>query len=132
MVNNIAVLVAAIGSMVVGMLWYGPLFGQKWVKLMGWNKAEAKKKQEAGKKSLVYAFIGTLVTAYVLAMFIGNLGASGPRAGAIVGFWIWLGFLATSQVGRVLWEGSPKQLYYLNTFFNLVNLAVMGAIIGAF
>lgn len=34
-VNYLAILVAAVLSMVLGFLWYGPLFGKEWTKLMG-------------------------------------------------------------------------------------------------
>ena len=33
-VNLLAVLVAGIVPMVVGALWYGPLFGKRWLQLM--------------------------------------------------------------------------------------------------
>ncbi|HLD39833.1 MAG TPA: DUF1761 family protein, partial [Candidatus Nanoarchaeia archaeon] len=35
MANYLAVLVAAIAAYVVGFLWYGPVFGKKWMALMG-------------------------------------------------------------------------------------------------
>ncbi|MDO8488446.1 MAG: DUF1761 family protein [bacterium] len=34
-VNYLAILAAAVLSMVLGFLWFGPLFGQTWMKLMG-------------------------------------------------------------------------------------------------
>ena len=46
-VNYLAVLVSAIAMIVLGFIWYGPLFGKIWTKEMGWTKAdmeEAKKK----------------------------------------------------------------------------------------
>jgi hypothetical protein len=36
-INYAAVLLAAVANMVVGMLWYGPLFGKQWQALMGFN-----------------------------------------------------------------------------------------------
>tara|TARA_Y100000310_G_C20701283_1_gene830146 strand:+ start:5927 stop:6328 length:402 start_codon:yes stop_codon:yes gene_type:complete len=131
MTNIIALLVAAIVAQVLGMLWYGPVFGKKWLGFMGWSQKEADKRMKEGKKNMLYAFIGSLVMAYVLASFIGNLGTVGFSAGAMIGFWIWLGFLATTQIGSVLWEGKPKGLYYLNTLYSLVNLAIMGGILAA-
>lgn len=38
-INYLAVIAAGVASMVVGSLWYGPLFGRKWVALSGRRRA---------------------------------------------------------------------------------------------
>ena len=46
-INYLAVLVAAVVSIILGMLWYGPWLGKQWIALMGMSPAslaEAKKK----------------------------------------------------------------------------------------
>ena len=134
MVNYIAIIVAAVASMIIGMVWYSPnVFGKKWIKLQGFKASEVKKMHKKNcKQTMTVALIAALVTAYVLAYIMGLLGSASPAEGAKVGFWIWLGFVATSQLSAVLWEGKPKELWCLNTVHSLVCLAVMGAIIGAF
>ena len=131
-VNFVAVLAAAIASMVLGFLWYGPLFGKKLAALMGWgkmNKAAMAKMKKAAGKGYAVTFITSLVMAYVLAHFVVYAGATTAMEGAQTGFWVWLGFVATIALGSVLWEGKPIKLYYLNAAYHLVNLAVMGAIL---
>ena len=127
-VNLVAVVVAAVASMVVGMLWYGPLFGKKWMALMKMKPSGAKKM--AGT-SMLLQLVSSLVLAYVLAVFIGVANATTAVAGAMVGFWAWLGFIATVSVGSVLWEGKSTELYVLNNACHLVTLAIMGAIIAS-
>ena len=59
-INYIAVLVAAIVNMVLGFLWYGPLFGKQWIQMMNFDKkkmAEAKRKGMG--KTYAVAFIST-------------------------------------------------------------------------
>jgi len=130
-VNWLAVLVAAVVSMFVGFLWYGPLFGKQWMRLMGFGKKDIDKaKQKGMAKSYVTNFIAGLVTAFVLAVFISSLGMSGWDNGLTAGFWIWLGFLAPVMLGSVLWEGKPFKLYVLNTSYWLINLLIMGMILG--
>ncbi len=131
MVNYVAVLMTAIVGFVVGMLWYSPaLFGKQWMKLAGKTEKDMKKAKEKGMaKQMVIAFISLLVMAYVLAWLTGVLGAATFSAGAIVGFWIWLGFLGTTQLGSVLWEQKPVTLYLLNTAHWLVILAISGGIL---
>src|ERR1700752_1507680 len=109
-INYLAVLVASIVGMVLGGLWYGPIFGKQWVALMGWTPEhiEAAKAKGMGK-SYAIMFVGSLLMAWILAhaiifastylMFYGSL------AGAVIGFLNWLGFVAPVTIGMVLWEG---------------------------
>ena len=129
-VNYLAVLVAAIASMVIGFLWYGPLFGKQYMALMNFDK---KKMQEAKKKGMgkqyTLTFLTSLITGYVLAYFVNYAQASTIADGVVLGSWLWIGFFATTQLGVVLWEGKPVKLYLIKTLDSLVTLAVMGAIL---
>jgi len=127
------VLGVSIVVFIIGWLWYGPLFGKMWMKLSNISAADvakAKKKGMAGK--LVLNFVGTLVTAFVFAKILASVGAASAVAGAVTGFWIWLGFLAaTTLLGSVLWENKPWGLFVLNGLYWLVSLLVMGALLVA-
>lgn len=133
-VNYFAVLVAALASMVIGSLWYGPLFGKQWMALSGMNPSqldEAKKKGMA--KSYILMFIGSLVMAFVLVHSIAfaqeYLKISDLAAGIQGGLWNWLGFIAPVTLGAVLWDNKPWKLWFLNNGNNLVTLMVMGVIL---
>ena len=56
-INYIAVVGAAVAAMVIGFLWYGPLFGKQWTKLMNFDK---KKIDEAKRKGMgkIYGCLG--------------------------------------------------------------------------
>ena len=130
-INYLAVLVAAIGSMILGAIWYGPLFGKMWSNLMGWGAMTpeqlAEKKKSAGK-GYMGMFVCSLIMAYVTAWVVELAGATDLVAGKMVGFWLWLGFVATVSYGSVLWEGKSKKLWALNNGYNLLNLVMYGAI----
>lgn len=135
-INFVAVFVATLVSMVVGFLWYGPLFGKQWMVLMKFNEADRKKGKEAGMtKNYVLMMLGSFVMAYVLAHSIvfgsAYLGVSGPMAGASAAFWSWLGFMAPLTMSSVLWEGKPWKLWLLNNGYNLVSLVLMGMVIAS-
>ncbi|MBI4895479.1 MAG: DUF1761 domain-containing protein [Candidatus Aenigmarchaeota archaeon] len=128
-VNLLAVLVAAIASFIIGFLWYGPLFGKSWIKMMGWTPkqtAEARKKGMA--KSAVVGFISGLVISFVLANIIKFSGALSLIEGLAIGFLVWIGFVAAIMLGSVLWEGRDIKLYVLNVSCYLVSFLVMSAI----
>jgi hypothetical protein len=129
-----AVLAATVASMVLGFLWYGPIFGKQWMALMGFTQAsmeEAKKKGMA--KSYAAMAIGSLVMFYVLAHSLefasAYTGATGAEAGCMVAFWSWLGFVAPVTMGSVLWEGKSWKLWILNNSYWLLNLIIGGVIL---
>jgi sterol desaturase/sphingolipid hydroxylase (fatty acid hydroxylase superfamily) len=130
-VNYVAVIVAAVVSMVIGFFWYSEsLFGKHWMKYMKFTKKDVNKAKEKGMgKTMLTMFITTLIMAYILAHFIKILGIDTMSGGVQVAFWIWLGFLATTQLGAVLWENKPLGLYYINTGHSLVSMVIMGAIL---
>lgn len=133
-INHLAVLVAAVASMVLGALWYGPIFGKTWVTLSGFTKEKMAEAQAKGMgKSYAVTFVGSLLMSYVLAHAIIFAGAyfkmEGVGAGLMSGFWNWLGFIAPVTAGAVLWEGKPWRLWFLNNAFNLLSLLIMGVIL---
>ena len=135
-INYIAILLAAVVTMVIGFLWYGPLFGKPWSKLMGWGEMAPEKMKEMQKKAMPgYAvqFVGALVMAFVLghALIFSStyLNMSGVSAGLMAGFWNWLGFVVPVTAGAVFWEGKSWRLWLINVGFYLVNLLAMGVIL---
>ena len=126
-VNLIAVLGAAVAAMVIGSLWYGPLFGRHWMRLMGFSKKDMQNAKQKGiGKLYLINFLAGIVTAYVLAVLVEGATIS---AALMTGFWIWLGFFAAVMVGTILWEGKPLSLYFLNVFYWLVNVEAMAVIL---
>lgn len=129
-VNYLAVLVAALAGMVIGSLWYSPLlFGNTWIKLMGWKESEMKEKSKGAAGAMVGMFIGTLVTAYVFAHFTEYLALTTVQEGIQIAFWIWLGFVVPVCMSAVLFEGKAWKLFFINVFYYLVSFAAMGAIL---
>ena len=110
---------------------YNPkIFGNTWMKLSGLSKDKMNANKARGMgKSYIIAFIGSLITACILAHFVIYVGATTFFAGMETGFWIWLGFVATTFLGMILWEGKSFKLYALNVGYHLVNLLLMGGII---
>lgn len=136
-INYLAVLVGAISSMVIGFLWYGPLFGKAWVRLMGWTPekmAEMKEKSKSMSKLYVLQLIGSLVMSFVMAhsIYVSAAyftAASELSIGLQAGFWNWLGFIAPVSLGMVLWEGKSWKLWGLSNAYYLISLLVMGVIL---
>lgn len=130
-VNYLAVLIAAVLNMAIGAYWYSPAgFGKQWAELMGWNsKAKMDEMKKGAGKSYAWMFVGALIMSFVLANVVRLAGATTVVEGAMVGFWVWLGFVATVQVGSILWDNKPPKLFAINTGYSLLTLLVNGAIL---
>jgi len=135
-INYWAVLVAAVVNMVVGFMWFGPLFGKTWIKLAGLNYEHLAEgaKSGMGKKYFI-AFVGSFLIALMLdhaIIFSGAyLGIAGVLSGVNAGFWNWLGFFVPVTASAYLWEGKPFKLWLLNATYYLVVLVIMGAILAS-
>lgn len=132
-INIWAVLVSAIASMVIGSIWYGPLFGKMFMKEMGmdqWN--EEKKIAERKKMMPAYAkqFIASLVMFYVFAWIGAGLNQITVIGGLTGAFWVWIGFVVPLKLGDALW-GGKMVLFWLGIGNMLVTLLAAGVIIGA-
>ena len=129
-VNNIAVLVSAAVIFMLGGLWYSPLlFAKRWAALIG--KTEAELKANAGSMPMSYLFVLLcgLVTAWGLAIVVGNFAPSSAVDGALIGALCWLGFAGATSFGTATFSGKPKALWLIDSGFNLVSFMVAGAIL---
>ncbi len=131
-VNIWAVLVAAVASMVVGSIWYGPLFGKLYISLMGMDKLPPEQ-QAAMKKGMtltyVWQFIASIVMFYVLAWVMSGLGKTDLMGGLETALLAWIGFVVPLKLGDALW-GGKMTLFWLGIGNSLVTLLVGGAILG--
>ncbi|MDD5069000.1 MAG: DUF1761 domain-containing protein [Candidatus Pacebacteria bacterium] len=131
-INYWAVLVSAVASMVVGSIWYGPLFGKKYMQAMGmdsWSPEQREKMKKSMTLSYVGQFVASLVMFFVLAWYIGTSIHTGLYGGVENAFGVWIGFVVPLKLGDVLW-GGKKSLFWIGIGGMLVTLLVAGAIIG--
>src|SRR5258708_13272596 len=97
--NWLAILVAAISTMVVGFLWYSPiLFAKPWMREMGYDLTD-KARMEEMKKSAGPAyggsFVASLVSAFTLSLFLHCAHPEGLHFALIVTLLFSLLFLPT-------------------------------------
>lgn len=133
-VNYLAVVIAALSTMIVGSIWYTPkVFGTLWAKL-----AHVDMKKNISTRDMVWlmgsAFLASVVTAYVLAhvAFLSNqfFDNSFLQDSLSTGFWLWLGLVATRLYVHDAFEGRRKKLTLLNVAHEFVTIMVMALIIG--
>ena len=136
-ISFLPVLVCAIVSMVIGMIWYGPLFGRTWARLIKADPdcmTDPVKRKEMNKRAMpMYAlqFVLAILEIWVLARFI-SLDAS--VSGLCTALLIWLGFILPMAAGGSMWNNDTKkdawQKFFLTAGFNLVLFVIFGLILG--
>lgn len=131
-VNYFAVLLCGISSMIIGFLWYGPLFGKEWMKLAGFTPEKMDQAKKSMTQSYTLMFLSSLVMAWILFHFIWY-AAPGSYTLFIsmkVAIYAWIGFVATVSFTKFLFtpDKKPIKLLFIETGYHLVSLIAMGLI----
>lgn len=132
-INWLAIVVATVAAMAFGYLWYGPLFGKKWMKLAKLTKKDI---DETSWTPIYAVLVMTFVQAFILSHFIIYTSyfypdLSGIMVGLITGFWAWIGFSAVAIVSNNIFAQRSNELTKVDAGFTLVSLVAMGVILGA-
>lgn len=129
-VDFFSILSAGIVSLVLGFVWYHPsVFGGAWTRMTNLSPEAV----ERGKKRMpIMAFFGLLAAmliAYVMNYFGMAWGVFDVIGAIELGFWCWLGFVAPTMLGVVLWEQKSFKLYLINASYWLVALIAMAIVL---
>ena len=136
-INYFAVLACVVVSMVLGYVWFGPLFGKLWAKHMGMEDMEKPSSGEMNKSLVLFAFSSFLI-AFVFAHTLGAWRATAwgletDMASSLIAlnsaFFTWVGFFFPIQIGRVAWEQKKWGLVAVNSSFDLVRLLAFAFIL---
>ena len=128
LLNPLAILIAAVLSMMLGALWYSPLlFGQAWLAATG------KSEEDLGPSGPAMA--GSMVSCLVAAIAMNLLAAAGGTAtlpaGIGLGVVVGLGVVAMTMLSDSLFSGWGWRLYFIQMGYRATYLMIMGAIFGA-
>lgn len=130
-INYPAVIVATLVHYILGGLWYSPLlFGNKFIQLINWSPEQLQQiESESHAKELAIAFVMSLILVYILAHFVQYTKATSVLGGIQTAFWLWLGFVVSTQVATVIFEGRSFGLFLINVSYQLVGCALAGVIL---
>ncbi len=129
-INYPAVIVAAIIHFMIGGLWYGAIFGNLFLRIIGWTPEQQEQiVSQTNWTVYLMAFVCSFVLAYILAHFVQYTKATNALDGMQTGFWLWLGFVATTQLPTVIFEQRKLGLYLLNVGYQLVACLICGAVL---
>ena len=128
-INWLAVAACGLGTIVVGFLWYGPLFGGPWGRLTGWTDDKVR---EVSRGRMVLTFAGTIVAGLVmmsvLAMVLRLAAMATVADSLILAGLVWLGFTAATTASSFLFERRPLALWLIEEGYYLVTL-LLGSVV---
>lgn len=130
-INLLAVLVAAITNIALGMYWYSPAgFSKQWIHDAGLDEEKMKKGgQKMMMAAMFFGLLTSLIMSYVLAITLQAFGVETITEALQVAVMMWLGFIATVGFGVVIWEMKPVRLFIITSGFWLISLGIMSAIL---
>jgi hypothetical protein len=130
-VSWIAVVIAAVLAFIWGAAFYGVL-SKPWMKAARITPTPGANGMMPGPMLMVNSIVCELVMATVLAAFIGVVGAGAATIGTglAVGFFAWLGFMATTMAVNHRYEGYGWDLTIIDGAHWLGVALIMGAVIG--
>ena len=127
-INAIALVLAILVRMIIGMLWYSPvLFGPSFMRLTGCTPHDLRARLPM---ALLSDLLGSLIMAFVLEQFVVFAGAGDVVGGATVGLLAWLGFISVTHFTLVMYEKRPYELFLVSNGYQALTLAIMGGLFG--
>lgn len=127
-VNYVAVIVAAVAAVVIGILYYGVVgFGDRLARLNG----TAPRTGPPSPTQFAIGILVALLNAWALALLALNLGGASIADGILLGALAWLGFQATLKAAQVAFEGRSWNGWLIAGVHDLFIQVVMAAIVTA-
>lgn len=123
-VNWFAVVLGGIFNMAFGSLWYGPLFGSLWLRMVG------KQKDEINSSAMMYVLpgIASLIASYVLAALIAGLAITVWWHGLVLGAIVWFGIGSTATLTSGTFEGASRGAWFLFAVYQGIVYGVLGIV----
>ena len=123
------ILIAAVINMGLGMAWYGPLFGKKWMGYTGYTEGDRENMQKSAGPGYVISLLGALMLGYVIDLIFAVLavGLADFTIGTalLTGFLFWIGISATTAIKPILWEDKPMGLFFINTGYEFCSILLI-------
>lgn len=132
-VNWIAIIVAALIPMVMGFLWYGPIFGKQWQSSMGFSDEDLK----SGNMPVIFgiSFVMAILMAMGIFFFIEGMHEAGGgsfhtfKHGALHGAMVSIFFSIPVLVSNSLFQKNNAKNILINIGYWVVTSALMGGIL---
>ncbi|MDB2613899.1 DUF1761 domain-containing protein [Chlamydiales bacterium] len=128
-IHWLPIVVMAVIWVIFGAIWYSP-------QVCGKLKMSCcSGKDDKCSSNCVQNWVGALVVAFIstfaISLFVQHTGAKTFLDGMIVGFWLWLGFVATTHFQKVLWEKHNMKTFLVDAVYSGIAIVAIGGFLAA-
>lgn len=125
--NYLAIVISSVIYFGLGAVWFGPLFGKQWLRLVGLSLTEEDKKNALfmfAKTFLLDLFI-TVCTAFILVLAKSETVADALTISAIIGF----GFVIAPFLGNYMYAKRSMSLFFIEGFYHVFCIVIVSIIL---
>jgi hypothetical protein len=128
-VNWVAVIGAAVAGFAINAIWYGPVFGARWARLIGVDPNAAGGAPLA--PILAVNFVMNVLGATALAVLVTPFAGDAATAAFVAGL-VWVGSGLVLKLNDLTFARRPVGLFYIDSIGHLITLVVMAVIVSVF
>ncbi len=125
--NFLAITVSSVIYFGLGSVWFGPLFGKEWLRLVGLSLTEEDKKNAPFMfaKTFLLDFVITLATALTIVLTKTETIADALKLSAILG----LGFVIAPFLGNYMYAKRSMKLFLIEGFYHVICIIIVSIIL---
>lgn len=130
--NLLPIIISTILSFVMGAIWYGPLFGKKWMELNGFNEKDLEKENQDKNvmmKKYGITFISALIMNIIIAMHMGAFTSNIAIPAALLNS---LALVGLGTLPHYLFESKKFSHWLINAGYTIVMVIIAAACISLF
>jgi hypothetical protein len=128
-INHLAVWICIILMHAFGFLWYGPLFGEKWMAFVGIDQASMEA-ESAHPSIWILNTIAIVAPIYLLAWLFVRMNVTSGILGALTAFLITFCVHHLPLMNAHMFAGEPYGLAWITGGYSLTWLTVTGFVLG--
>ncbi len=129
------IIVTAIVYFIIGFLIHGPLFGKLWMKLAGVTPTGNEKFSDMYGQMFWNIVVNLIICTFIYgAIWVAShspiiMGDLTWYKGAMVGAWLWFGFVVPNTLLDVIWMKRKFSYWLFEAICSLICMGVAGAIL---
>jgi hypothetical protein len=129
-INHFAVWLCIVLQHGIGFLWYGPLFGEKWLTLVKLDLATMQS-DSANPSLWILNSLSIIAPIYLMAWLFTKLDVKTGLYGATIAFMISFCFHHLSVMNANMFAGAPYGLAGITAGYSVVSLTIAGFVLGS-
>lgn len=123
--NILGLAAGSVAFFVLGWLWYGVIFMEKWMSLMGMSVDPA---APMDMTPMIYGFFNVVIVTLGIGLLLKWLNVSKLVTAIKYGLIVCVCFALTTEAYAMIYGNGATELFLINSSYNLVGYAMVAAI----